>query len=367
MANEMTTQATPLDSWQDQYPEFDEHEFVMSLRHPESELQAFVAIHTTKSGRALGGTRMQVYPSEKAAIKDVLNLSRAMSYKCALANLPYGGAKGVIIAPSHQNNREARLASYAALVEKLNGLFRTGTDVGISDGDVALMAQHTSQMLGVVEPEKRGELSTSKAASLGVFYAMKAVLNELYGSADFRGKKVAIKGAGKLGEELARLVLEAGGEAYISDISPEKCASIVERMPTVRIVPNEEIHKQDVDIYAPCALGNEFTTQTIAELRCSAIAGGANNQLAVPDSGNLLHGRGILYVPDFVANAGGLIYVADELEQGGFNEARVIERVRAIEKTTTNIFKKARGEGLPSYRVADMMAQAVIRSGGYDK
>lgn len=343
------------------FPEFDNHEFVLTLTDEPSGLRAFIGIHNTNLGPALGGTRFKTYDSETAALKDVLNLSRAMSYKCALANLPYGGGKAVIMA-SEDMQREKVLAAYARLVEKLRGLFKTGTDVGISDQDVIYMAEHTSHMLGVVAAD-RGDLSTSKVAALGVFYAMKAALRQLYGDNSFEGKTVAIKGVGKLGGELARLVIEAGGKVYASDINPASCDDLKARLPLVEIVDNDDIHEREVDIYAPCALGNEFNDKTIKELHCRSVVGGANNQLGTPLAGDQLHHAHILYAPDYVANAGGLIYVADELEEGGFDKQRVLDRAAAIEDTMYTIFQQAHQHNRPTYQVADEVAVSIVNKG----
>jgi len=343
------------------FSEFDNHEFVMTLTDEASGLRAYIGIHNTNLGPALGGTRMKIYNSDAEALQDVLNLSKAMSYKCALANLPYGGGKAVII-DSPRLEREAALRAYARLVEKLKGLFKTGTDVGITDDDVVLMGNHTSHMLGLTDAD-RGGMTTGKTAALGVFYAMKAALTKLYGSSDFNGRTVAIKGVGKLGGELARLVTEAGGEVYISDINQEVCQQLKENLPKAIVVANEDIYKQTVDIYAPCALGNEFTLENIADLRCKAIVGGANNQLASEKVGDRLAEKGIFYAPDYIANAGGLIYVADELEDGGFSKERVVERTKAIEQTMVTIFETAEREQRPTSRVADEIACERIQEG----
>ncbi len=340
---------------------FDDHEFVIRLGDEESGLRAYVAIHSTALGSALGGTRFLHYQNEADAVEDALNLSRAMSYKCALANLPYGGGKGVVIDSEGLDKKHALLA-YGRLIEKLKGLFKTGTDVGITDEDVKLMALQTSHMLGVTVAD-RGDLSTSKVAALGVYYAMRAALDHMYGTTDFTGKRIAIKGVGKLGGELARLLIEAGAAVLIADINPDSCTALKQRWPQVEVLDVENIHKQEVDIYAPCALGHEFTEDTVADLRCKAVVGGANNQLESPGIGDLIAEKGILYTPDYVANAGGLIYVADELEPQGFNRDRVIRRAQMIENTVTEIFEKAEKQNLPPSKVADLIAEARIGRG----
>ena len=338
------------------FSEFDNHEMVIGLTDSKTGLRAYVGIHNTELGPALGGTRFKVYRSESEAIKDVLNLSKAMSYKCALAHLPYGGGKGVIYLKKGQEfDRHELLAAYARLIEKLRGLFKTGTDVGITDGDVVHMAKYTSHMLGVVEAD-RGGLSTSNCAALGVFYAAKAALKHLDDKDDFAGKRIAIKGVGKLGGELARLAYEAGATVIVADTDRNAADRLKENMPGIQEVAPEVIHLQQVDIYAPCALGNEFEDSIIKELHCRAVVGGANNQLPDLKAGHKLHQKRILYAPDYIANSGGLIYVADELEQGGFKKARVVERISKIELTMTDIFKRSLESNMPTSDIADMIA-----------
>jgi valine dehydrogenase (NAD+) len=340
------------------YSDFDGHEAVIHLCDKASGLLAIVAIHNSNLGPALGGTRFKPYEHQQAALQDVLRLSRAMSYKCALANLPYGGGKAVIVANQIVDKSQA-LQAYARLIEKLHGIFSTGTDVGISDDDVDLMAKETTYMLGASTIERNG-LTTSTVAALGVFSAMKAVLNQLYGDPAFTDRTVAIKGVGKLGGELARLVSEAGGRVFVADINQAQTDNLARRLPSVEVIDVNVIHKQEVDIYAPCALGKEFTSQTVEELRCRAVSGGANNQLENDEAGNLLHNRSILYAPDYVANAGGLIYVADQLEVGGFNAQRVLDRTQAVEQTMGDIFRLSISQDLPTHVVADTIAKQKI-------
>lgn len=342
--------------------EFDNHEFVLALTDERTGLNGFIAIHNTNLGPAQGGTRMMFYENETRALKDALSLSKAMSYKCAMARLPYGGGKGVVMLREGVD-REKVLLSYAHLVNKLRGLFMTGTDVGVSDSDVVLMSQKTKHMMGVV-PADRGGLNTSSNAALGVYYAMHAAVKKIFDVDDIKGASVAIKGAGKLGGELARLVSEAGGKVYISDIDPDKSKYAEANFPGVTAVDNKLIHKQEVDIYSPCALGKEFNLATVKQLKCRAVVGGANNQLENDEAGDLMHDKGILYAPDYVTNAGGLIYVVDELEEDGFNKERVLDRTRFIKDTLLEIFDTSVNEQVPTYKVADMIAKFRIESYG---
>jgi leucine dehydrogenase len=342
------------------HPEFNNHEMLIAVSDEQSGLNGYIGIHSTLLGPALGGTRFQEYDSKEDALRDALNLSKAMSYKCALAGLPYGGGKGVIFVPKNSTlDKQAMLAAYARMVENLRGLFKTGTDVGISDEEVKYMANYTSHMLGVTEAD-RGNLSTSSCASLGVFCSMKAALQVLFGSEDFTGRKVSIKGVGKLGGELARLVHEAGGEVTVADVNQDNIQKVTEMIPGITVISADKIAQVDVDIYAPCALGAEFTHANVKKLHCKAIVGGANNQLQDESVGMDLHKRGILYVPDYIANGGGLIYVADELEPAGFSQQRVIERVQNIQHTVMDILTRSKQESVPTYQIADRIAEERI-------
>lgn len=351
MKTDLRSRFSNFRSWK----EFDDHEMVIVLSDEKTKLRGFVGIHNTHLGPALGGTRMQLYETQDDALKDALNLSKAMSYKCALAGLPFGGGKAVVIA-TDAGDRKETLAAYARMVDKLRGLFKTGTDVGISDQDVRHMADYTSHMLGVT-PADRGDMTTSSMAALGVYYSIRESLKEVFGSDNPKGRTVSIKGVGKLGGELARLLHEDGASLIIADVDNQKCQDIAKRFKRVEITATDTIHSHKVDVYSPCALGGEFTPKTIRELQTTIVAGGANNQLIDNEIGDSLFKMNILYVPDYIANAGGLIYVADELEADGFRQDRVLQRVRAIRKTVREMFDQSRREKRPTHRVADSIAE----------
>lgn len=337
------------------FKEFHNHEYVIALNDDSRGLKAYVAVHNRNLGLAHGGTRMLPYHHEADAIRDVLNLSRAMSYKSASLGLPYGGAKGVIIWKDGLN-RQAVLQAYAMKVEGLNGLFRTGTDVGLTDVDIEFMAQYSSYMLGVHSVNDSG-LTTSKTAALGVFYAMKAAALYRYGSDDLRGKIVGVKGIGKLGSELVELLIKEEAHLLLADIDEAKPQSIQQRYPHVEIVPVQDIHQARMNIYAPCALGNEFTLSNIKNLDCDIIVGGANNQLASVKVGDELFDRGVVYAPDFVVNAGGLIFASEELESDGFNLERVMSRLDKIPTTLMDIFRISQQQGVATHRIANKIAE----------
>lgn len=335
---------------------FGEHEFVIFLNDIKSGLKAFVAVHSTLRGPAHGGTRMKGYKNEKEALDDALRLSKAMSYKSALAGLPYGGAKGVIMFDNNLLDRKAVLRAYAKKLEQLNGLFQTGTDVGLTDSDTTYMAKYSGYILGLPKIDK-SQMTTSSAAARGVFYSMRAAAKHRYGSESLAGRVIGVKGVGKLGGELVGLLLAAGAKVILADTDESKLALMRTAHPEATIVPVDEIHKQVMHIFAPCALGSEFNSRTVKQLRCDMVVGGANNQLENDRAGEALHEAGIIYVPDYVANAGGLIFVSEDLEQDGFHEQRIKARLKNIPKTVSTILERSRNLNKPTYWVADQMAR----------
>jgi glutamate dehydrogenase/leucine dehydrogenase len=340
------------------YPEYDDHEFVITLRDKKSGLNAFIAIHSRARGMAHGGTRMKHYESDEDALRDALKLSRAMSYKSALADLPYGGAKGVIALPDGEYDKSEVLKAYAQKITALGGLFHTGTDVGLSDEDALIMARECVYILGTKAND--AGYSTSKTAALGVYTAIKAAAKHKYGTEDLNNKKIGVKGVGKLGAELVRLLLEDGAEVVAADVNESSIRSLTEQYTNVTVLSPEEIIDADIDVYAPCAMGEEFDQGTIERLKCDIIAGGANNQLVDAQAGDLLFQKGILYAPDYIANAGGLIFICEDLEKDGFRLDRLRARVEKIGDTLTMIFQRSAEQNIPPNRVADQLAQERI-------
>lgn len=337
------------------FPEFDNHHLVISLSEKKSGLHGFIAIHSTKKGVAVGGTRYWAYSSEKEAVRDVLNLSRAMTYKCALARVPYGGAKGVIIADSKQSKGKV-LETYAQRINLLNGSFHTGEDVGINEKDILLLAKKSRFIIG--RPGVAGD--PSPWAARGVFYAMEAGLKFLFGNSQVQGRTFAIKGLGKVGGELCRLIFKHGGSVIGAEIDQKRLHEMRRRFPKMRVVSPANIHKQNVDVYAPCALGNEFSQKTIAELKCSMICGGANNQLSSSEAGKLLQKKGVLYIPDYLANAGGLINVVAELDRKGYSKKRVEIKVKRIAQTTRIVLDLAQKYKKSISETADELARSIF-------
>jgi len=342
---------------------FDKHEFVISLTDRESGLDAIIAIHSTVRGPAHGGTRMKVYDNHKDALEDALNLSQAMSYKSALVGLPYGGAKGVIILSGKKFDRQKILQAYAKKLNQLGGLFQTGTDVGLTDKDTAYMARLSPYILGLPKPEK-ADMSTSSAAAKGVFLAMKTAVKYKFNRDDLSGLTIGVKGVGKLGGNLVDLLLAEDARLLVADIDEDAVKRVSEKHPEVEIIDHRQILAADMDIYAPCALGHEFEISNVEQLKCSIIVGGANNQLINDAAGEAIHDRGILYIPDYVANAGGLIFVCEDLEKDGFHAERVERRLQEISLTLGKILKQSEKTGLPVFHIADMIAHERILESG---
>lgn len=341
------------------YPEYDKHEFVLFLKDESSGLDAVIAIHSRVRGMAHGGTRVQKYDSPDGALRDALNLSRAMTFKSALANLPYGGAKGVISLPDGEYDKTQLLAAYAEKINALQGLFHTGTDVGLSDQDAVFLAQHCKYILGTKVNEEG--FTTSKTAALGVFTAMQAAAQYKYGTSDLSARSVAVKGVGKLGGELVGLLHTAGAHVTIADTNPENVQNILNMYGDIQTIDCSEIATRKCDIYAPCALGAEFDDANVSRLACDIVCGGANNQLASDDIGDRLFEQGIQYVPDYIANAGGLIFICEELEHDGFNIERLHQRVQAISDTVTEVLHRSETEGIGTHRIADQIARERIK------
>lgn len=334
--------------------EYDNHHKVIFLNNPGAGLKGFIAIHRkNKNVPSFGATRLWHYQDSLEGLADALRLSRLMSYKAALAGLPCGGGKGVILAPaqlSHEDRKKILLA-YAEEVNKLNGEFITGTDVGVSEDDLALMKSASEFFVGM-----NGDVTEHTA--LGIYAGMEACLEFLDNTSDCAGKTFAIQGLGKVGEALLELVYAKAEKIYASDINTTIMKRIRERFPRISIVAPSEIHKESVDIFSPCALNHALNTKTVAELKCRIIVGGANNQLENKSIGDMLFDRGILYAPDYVVNAGGLISVYDEYEHPGkYDRARVEKKVLAIKDTLRRILSESASRRVPTNHIANEMAE----------
>ncbi len=336
-------------------PAYDGHERVVFASDPGADLRAIIAIHDTSLGPAAGGCRMWPYASEVEALSDVLRLSRAMSYKNALAGLPLGGGKTVVIAAPGSPGREARLLSLAAQIELLGGAYWTAEDVGVGADDVEILARGTRYVFGRTRGASRtGDPSPFTAR--GVFAGIRAAVAHRRGRPHLRGLRVAVQGVGHVGRALCELLAGAGAQLTAADPDEAALAAVVDALGAQAESP-EAIHRAEADVFAPCALGAALDDTTIPELRAEIVAGAANNQLAEPRHGAALHARGILYAPDYVINAGGMINGAGDI-LGHYDEALVCERVDRIYDTATALFERARREDRPPADVADDEARA---------
>lgn len=343
-------------------PEFDNHKFISFFYDKDSGLRGFISIHNDNLGPGIGGTRMWHYDSELEGLKDVLKLSRAMTYKCALAEVKYGGAKGVIINDISIKQRKKALRKYAEIVNYLKGNFFTGEDVGLNGTDVIIMSEVSPYFIGKPNDEKyHGSGDPSPFCSLSVFKSIQASFKKLNGSFSLSNKTFAIKGIGKTGSKLVELLSEEGAKITVADIYEAKIKKIIKKFPKIKVVSPTKIHMQKVDVYVPCALGDEFTQETVEQLKCKIICGAANNQLASKEVGKQIYEKGILYLPDYVVNSGGLINVADELESGGYDRSRVMNKIDGIKDTIIRIIEESNRKKLPTNEVADIMAEKIFK------
>jgi leucine dehydrogenase len=334
------------------------HEAVAFFSDPATGLRSIVAIHDTTLGPAVGGTRMWVYPTEGDALEDVLRLAKAMTYKAAVAGLDLGGGKGLIMGDPHRDKTEGLLRAYARAVDSLGGRYITAEDVGTTPDDLAIFMQETRWMVG--RPlESGGSGDSAPLTGYGVFQATRACALEVFGDASLDGKTVAVQGFGKVASSLARFLKEDGARLVVTEINAaarERAASEFGAL----IVEPEAIFDVDCDIFAPCALGGALTERTVPRLRCRIVAGGANNQLTDPAVGEQLRRAGILYAPDYVVNAGGLINLSFELTEYDAEAART--RVDGIYDTMTRIIEAAKRDDVATAVAADRIAEARLNA-----
>lgn len=321
------------------FDEFDDHASVLNLGEPGSPLKGFIAIHRAYPVPAVGGTRVFPYASEEDAVRDVLRLSNSMTNKCAIAGLSFGGAKGVIIANPSSADMPEILKLYAQKVGELGGRFYTGQDVGLSEDQVQYMLRFSPYFIG-----KKGMAGDpSVYAAYSAFVCLKQVILFRNGSDSLVGLRVSIKGTGKTGGELARLVAGAGGSLVIADIDEERAQTVAEQF-NAQIARPDEIHRVPADVYAPCALGRDLTPQVASEVAAGIICGTANNQLSDPLVGEMIFELGIIHVPDYLANAGGLIDVGDELLPGGYSRKRVMRSIQKLPMLLADVLERSRAE-----------------------
>jgi leucine dehydrogenase len=343
------------------YPDFDAHEVVHFVDQPEDGLRAIVAIHSTKLGPATGGARFWHYEDPADALTDALRLSRGMSYKNAMAGLPLGGGKSVILAPPDRHKTPELLAAFGKAVDRLCGRYITAEDVGMSVTDMVEVSRQTNYVAGL--PAKGQEVGGDPGphTSLGVFLGLKAAVRRALGRDSVEGLHIAIQGAGSVATGVAMHAAREGAKLSIADVDAQKAKKLADTTGG-RVVDPDDILFLDADVVSPNALGAILDEESIAKLKTPIVAGGANNQLAKPVDGSFLHERGILFAPDYVINAGGIINVCTEYLGDG-DAALVRERIEGIPKRLEQIWSESAATGRDPAAVADAMAQRLIGRG----
>ena len=340
------------------HPDFDDHEGVYSFSDPASGLRAYIAVHNTNRGPASGGTRFWQYPNCDDGLTDVLRLSRAMSYKNAMAEIPLGGGKAVIIKPTNfdsgEFDREALFTAYGRAVEKVGGQYITAEDVGVSPADMKIIKTQTDYVAGL-DDGKAASGDPSPHTADGIHRGLSVAVKHKLGVEGFGGLIVAVQGLGHVGYNLAERLYKSGARLIVADINPEATARAQAELKAT-IVDVAEIHAQEVDIYAPCALGGAINPDTIKDISAYIVGGAANNQLKSPDMGAVLRARDILYCPDYVLNAGGIINVAAEVS-GTYDYDWVDGKLENIKASLQEIFERSDKAAKPTNEIADVMAR----------
>lgn len=343
------------------FPDFDAHEGVHLFTDPASGLSAVIAIHSTALGPAGGGVRFWHYADSDEAITDALRLSRGMSFKNAMAGLPMGGGKGVVLADANRTKTPAMLEAFGRAIDSLGGRYVTAEDVGMADTDMVTIATQTRHVTGLPVASGRAGGNPGPSTALGVYLGVKAAAQRALGADSMAGVHVAIQGVGSVGGGLAELLAADGARLTLADVDAGKAAALAKRL-GADVAASEEILAIEADIVSPNALGAILTEQSIADLKTRVIAGGANNQLATRDDGARVHARGILYAPDYVINAGGIINVCLEyLGQGDRSEVEA--RIHKIPDRLVEVWDESDRSGQPASDVADMIARRLIGRG----
>lgn len=334
------------------------HEELLFCNDNETGLKAIIAVHNTVLGPALGGTRMWAYNNELEALNDVLRLSRGMTYKNSLAGLNLGGGKAVIIGDSRQIKSEALMRRFGKFVNGLAGNYITAEDVGISPADMVYVNMETNHVVGL--PGKSGD--PSPVTAQGVYVGMKACAKEQFGTDSLAGRKISVQGVGHVGEYLVASLAKEGAEIYISDVYEPTLKRVSEKY-GAKVVGLDEIYDLDVDIYAPCALGATVNDETLNRLKCSIIAGSANNQLKSEEvHGKLVMDKGIIYAPDYAINSGGVINCYSEV--ANLSPEWSLNKADDIYTTIAEIVKRSKTENVPTYQIANRMAEERIEKVG---
>lgn len=341
----------------------DGHEQVVFLRDDHVGLRAIVAIHSTALGPSLGGTRLHPYPDEDAALTDVLRLSAAMTVKNALAGLDHGGGKAVIIGDPATDRTEPLLRTYGRALAGLGGRYVTACDVGTTPADMAVLRRETRWATGA-DPVEGGSGDSGVLTAVGVHLAMQAAAEVAFASPSLAGRHVAVQGLGKVGSRLVSQLVADGAKVTVADVDPAAVERVAD-LAGVEVVDADRIVEVDADILSPNALGAVLSETTIPRLAAAVVCGGANNQLATTDDAERLHDHGVLYCPDAVVNAGGVINVADELHPGGHDPARARARAGHIPATLRRVLARATATGTTTDRAAlDLAAERIVTVAG---
>jgi leucine dehydrogenase len=337
------------------------HEQVVFCNDNETGLKAIIAIHNTILGPALGGTRMWMYNNEGEALKDVLRLSRGMTYKAAISGLNLGGGKAVIIGDSKIHKTEALIRRFGKFVNSLGGKYITAEDVGISTKEMEYVKMETDYVTGLPESYGGGG-DPSPVTAYGVYMGMKASAHQVYGNDSLSGKKILVQGIGHVGENLVKHLTEEGAIVYINDINQERLKEVANLYKS-EVVLGDACLDLDIDIYSPCALGATINTASLERLKCAIISGAANNQLEDENlHGRMVMEKGIVYAPDFLINAGGLINVYSEMH--GYNRERAMNQATHIYNTTLDILKTSKAQNIPTIEAAKAIAEKRIAEVG---
>jgi leucine dehydrogenase len=338
------------------YMETYDYEQMVICQDKQSGLKAIICIHDTTLGPALGGTRMWTYDSEDAAIEDALRLARGMTYKNAAAGLNLGGGKTVIIGDPKKDKNEEMFRAFGRYIQGLNGRYITAEDVGTTVEDMDLIYQETPFVTGV-SPAFGSSGNPSPVTAYGVYRGMKAAAMEAFGTDSLEGKVIAVQGVGHVAYTLCKHLHEEGASLIITDINKEAVQRAVEDF-GAKAVDIDDIYSVDCDIFAPCALGAIINDDTISKIKAKVVAGAANNQLKETRHGDALHEMGIVYAPDYVINAGGVINVADELN--GYNRERALKKVETIYDNIASVIEISKRDNIPTYLAADRLAEERI-------
>ncbi|MFC7684774.1 Leu/Phe/Val dehydrogenase [Ureibacillus sp. GCM10028918] len=338
------------------YLEKYDYEQVVFCQDKTSGLKAIIAIHDTTLGPALGGCRMWTYATEEQAIEDALRLARGMTYKNAAAGLNLGGGKTVIIGDPFKDKNEEMFRALGRFIQGLNGRYITAEDVGTTVSDMDLIHEETDYVTGI-SPTFGSSGNPSPITAYGVYLGMKAAAKEAFGVDSLQDRTVAVQGLGNVAYTLCEYLYKEGAKLVVTDINQKAIDRVVNDFNAIAVEP-EEIYNQDVDIFSPCALGAIINDETIPQLKAKVIAGSANNQLKDSKHGDIIHEMGIVYAPDYVINAGGVINVADELY--GYNRERAMKRVETIYDSIAKIFEISKRDNIPTYLAANRLAEERI-------